>query len=403
MLNNNPSFKGLSSFIESRVLLNKALVDASVDIPWVVKSNNPEERRERLSRAGMGWSIGFATPFLTLPITNRMALKGIAKTYKSYLNKENNIIEISNADLKDIKSTEKALKDIAHKYQFDSVDIIKKCGGYENFRKRILNSKTAVRAFDYLFTAGCLGCIGYFNNWMTKKKTGRSGFSAEFKMADKAIIEKRADAYKKRECLMKASFASLLTLLCASTLITRKAILTNAQKGLLGRLNKYSHKFDYDDGILMKRLPMFLTMMVAYYGVASASRNGTEVKDNLIRSSIGGLTFFGGDLLIGSILAQLSDKFLNTKIINKECEHNFINKIIPPHKHLKDMVGRDRKIATLLFWINMISLSSIIGFGVPNFINKMIRLDVRKDVSKSQVKFVVDNCSKVFKDFKLNQ
>lgn len=34
---NNISHKGISSFIESRVLINKALVDASIDIPWVVK------------------------------------------------------------------------------------------------------------------------------------------------------------------------------------------------------------------------------------------------------------------------------------------------------------------------------------------------------------------------------
>ena len=381
---NNISHKGISSFIESRVLINKALVDASIDIPWVVKSNNSDERRERLSRAGIGWCIGFATPFITLPVTNRLALKGIAKTYKSFLNKENNIIQISNSDLATAPKTEQALKELAEKYKFSPDDIIKKCGGYEKFRKRMINSKTAVRAFDYLFTAGCLGAIGYFNNWMTKKKTGRSGFSAEFNMAEKSIIEKRAEGYKKREMLMKTSFASLLTLLCASTLITRKALLSNSQKGILGKLNKHSHLFDYDDGILMKRLPMFLTMMAAYYGVASASRNSTEMKDNLIRSSIGGITFFGGDILIGILLAQISDKFFNTKIINKECEQNFINKILPPHKHLKVMSGRDRKVGTLLFWINMASLSAIIGFGVPAFINKMILKDVEKAKSDNQ-------------------
>lgn len=147
---NNISHKGISSFIESRVLINKALVDASIDIPWVVKSNNSDERRERLSRAGIGWCIGFATPFITLPVTNRPALKGIAKTYKSFLNKENNIIQISNSDLATAPKTEQALKELAEKYKFSPDDIIKKCGGYEKFRKRMINSKTAVRAFDYL-------------------------------------------------------------------------------------------------------------------------------------------------------------------------------------------------------------------------------------------------------------
>lgn len=121
--------------------------------------------RERLSRAGIGWCIGFATPFITLPVTNRLALKGIAKTYKSFLNNENNIIQISNSDLATAEKAEQALKQLAEQYKFSPGDIIKKCGGYEKFRKRMINSKTAVRAFDYLFTAGCLGAIGYFNNW----------------------------------------------------------------------------------------------------------------------------------------------------------------------------------------------------------------------------------------------
>ena len=46
--------------------------------------------------------------------------------------------------------------------------------------------------------------------------------------------------------------------------------------------------------------------------------------------------------------------------------------------------GRDRKVGTLLFWINMASLSAIIGFGVPAFINKMILKDVEKAKSDNQ-------------------
>lgn len=40
---------------------------------------------------------------------------------------------------------------------------------------RMINSKTALRAYDYLFTAGRLGAIGYFNNWMTKKRLAEAG------------------------------------------------------------------------------------------------------------------------------------------------------------------------------------------------------------------------------------
>lgn len=366
----------ISSFIESRILINKALVDASIDVPTVLMSNNKTERKERMRRAGIGWTIGFATPFVTLPLTNRISLLG---TTKNFLSKENSIIEISNKDLCSAEKTKNALKTLAVKYKFNPEDIVRKCGGVENFRKKIINAKTGVRAFDYFFTAGSLGCIGYFNNYITRKNTGQKGFSAEFEMANKETVEKRAADYDKRERLMKTSFAALLTFLTASTLLTRKALVSNSQKGILGKLNKNSHLFDYDDGILMKRLPMFLAMMTAYYGVASASRNNTEVKDNLIRSAAGCSAFFGGDLIIGSILARLSDNLLNTELIDKNCNKNFVNKIIPPVKHLKDLSGRSRKIGTAIFWINMASLSGIIGFGVPSIINSMIKRDVIKN------------------------
>jgi len=367
----------ISSFIESRVLINKALVDASVDVPTVLLANNRTEQKERLRRASVGWSIGFATPFVTLPLTNRISTLSITKNPFS---RENNIIQISNKELNTVENTQDALKKIAEKYKFNPEEIIKRCGGIKKFRKKLINAKTGVRAFDYLFTAGSLGCIGYFNNYMTRKKTGQNGFSAEFEMADREAVEKRAANYDKREKLMKTSFAALLTLLTASTLLTRKAIVTNSQKGFLGKLNKHSHLFNYDDGILMKRLPMFLTMMVAYYGVASASRNYTEMKDNLVRSIAGGGAFFGGDILIGSILAQLSDKYLNTAIIDKNCSKNWINKLIPPVKHLKDLNGRSKQAGTVIFWMNMASLSAIIGFGVPSLLNKMIKKDVEKSI-----------------------
>lgn len=397
---NKPEFRGISSFIESKVLINKALIDASADIPMVLKANNKDERRERFNRAALCWSIGFLTPFVTLPVTNRLALKFITKTYKSWMGKENNIIQISNRDLRTVKAMREGLEKLEVKYKFNLDEIVQKAGGDEALRKKLLNAKTAVRMFDYSFTAGLLGSIGFFNNWLTKRKTGRDGFSAEFKMADKSVIDKRAQDYKKREKKMKLSFASLVGFLTLTPLLTRKAILNNSQKGIKGILNKYAHKFDYDNGILMKRLPMFLAIMTAYYGVASASRNNTEMKDNLVRSAAGTGMFFGGDVIMGSVFARLSDKFLKTDIIDKNCEKNMFNKILPPNKHLVDLTGRSRTIGTALFWLNMACLSGLIGFGVPTLLNKMIKRDVEKDSAKSYNNFVEYN---TFKDFKISQ
>ena len=125
-------FQGITSFIESRVLINKALLDASADVPVVIMANNKNERRERFNRVAIGWSLGFLSPFITLPLTNRLALKYVAKTYKNFFNKENKIIEISNAMLKTEKSAKNAIQQMASKNNFNAEELASECGGYEN-------------------------------------------------------------------------------------------------------------------------------------------------------------------------------------------------------------------------------------------------------------------------------
>lgn len=83
--------------------------------------------------------------------------------------------------------------------------------------------------------------------------------------------------------------------------------------------------------------------------------------------------FFGGDLIIGSTLARLSDKYLKTEILDKNAPKTLLNKLVPPTRHLKDLSGSSRKIGTGLFWINMALLSLSLGFGVPALLNKMIK------------------------------
>lgn len=397
-----PTFRGISSFIESKVLINKALVDASVDVPMLIMTNNKEERRERASRMSIGWSLAFLSPFVTLPLTNRLALKFITKTYKNFWGKENRIIEISNKFLKTEESVKNALTVQGKKYGFDSEQIAQKAGGFENLRKRLITAKNAVLSFDLVFTTGSLGGIGYFNNWLTKKKTGRSGFSAEFNMADNSVTDKRAEKFKKQAPIRAASVIALVLSLGALPVFLRKGLINNSQKGFTGKLNKIAHWFDYDSGICMKRFPLFLSIMGAYYSLACASRNKTELKDNIIRSMCGGLVFFGGDLIIGSTLAQLADKYLKTSIIDKNCPKNLVNRIIPPIKHIKDLNGRSKQTATAIFWVNMAILSASLGFGMPALLNKMIKKDVLKDVTNPEQKIkAIPISNKIFKDFSL--
>lgn len=307
-----------------------------------------------------------------LPIANRLAMKYVAKLSTQFLSKENKLIELSNQYLIGAKETEKGIKELG----VDVSQLLKKGLNYEQIRKKLINAKNAVLSFDFLFTSGALGSIGFINNYLTKKKTGRDGFSAEFNMADKGIIDRRAERYKKSEKYRKASFVTLLVLLAVVPLALKKGL---SAQNVSKFVRDWAPAFDYTDGIMMKRLPLFLATLTAYYGVSVASRNRTELKDNLIRAGVAQSVFYGGDIVIGSFLGLLSDKFLHTNIIDRNPQSLLVNKIIPPAKPLKALQGKSKALGAAQFWLNIISLSLIMGFGTPHLINKMIKKDVKKD------------------------
>ena len=384
---NLPNFKGnpivgLATYLDERVLLGKAFLDViALDAPQIIMANNSEERREKFNKASFSFILGYLSPLVTLPLTNRLAMKHIAKLTKNFVAKDSNLIQLSNKYLVNKEETKKGIELLSKKLKTDYKPLLDKVGGdYEVLRKKLINAKNSVLAFDLLFTSASIGCVGFFNNWQTKRKTKQDGFSAEFSMADKDIVEKRAESFKKKEPLRKAMWLVILAGLTASPILLKKGLTSQQSTKFNNYIKKIASKFDYTDGIFMSRLPFFMSACAMYSGLILASRNQTEMKDTTIRSTASTIAYFGGDILIGSILGRLSDKYLKTDLMKKDIEKSFLNKLIPPTKRLRDLSPRDKKIGATLYWINLAVLSACMGFGIPYLINKMIRRDVEKDV-----------------------
>lgn len=378
---NLQAFKGnplvsTAAFLDSRVLMNKAALDVACDVPIVLNANNKVERRERFNRAIIPWLIAYASPFITLPLTNRLAMKHIAKL-SSFNGKEANLIKISNKFLTSNELLKNGVKEISQKFDINLSEVLKKCNGdYEVLRKKLTSAKTAVSSFDFLFTTFMAGSIGFLNNAQTKKKTGQKGFSAEFEMADKQTVEARTEGFNKTSDKFKKAYIGTLAGLTLLPLALRKGMLANNPTKLNSLIKKHADKFDYKDGIFMSRFPFFLMAVGSYLGIFGASRNETEIKDNAIRSVFSLTAFFGGDLLIGSTLARLSDKFLKTDLLEKNAPKTLLNKIVPPTKKLENLTGRSKNIGAALFWINLASLAGFMGWALPLTLNKMIKKDV---------------------------
>lgn len=391
----NQSFKGLSPYnitlaLEENVLLNKALFDITgSDVPWVIMANNKEERRERLNRAILSFSLIFVSPLLILPFINRFAMRHIGKLTPKLFSKEYNAIRLSNEYLLSAEKTKAGLEELSKKMKIDFSSIVNKVGGdYEKLRHKIISAKNTVLSSDLLLLAGSFGSIGFFNDWQTKKKTGQIGYSAEMEMADKEIIEKRAEKHEKTSKIKLGIFlASIAAVATVVPLTVRHGLISKNSSKITAFVKKYASKFDYTNAIFAKRLPLAIGLAIAHLGIILASRNKTEVKDNAIRSSTGFAIFFGGDIIMSSLLGRLSDKYLKTEIIKQHENKNFLSKILPPIKTIKELESAENKksakIAAVLFWINFISMSALSGFGTPYLINKIIKKDVQKDVEKA--------------------
>lgn len=390
------SLFNLTSGLESNVLLNKAIFDITgSDIPWVVMANNKEERRERINRGALSVLMVFISPLVALPFVNRFAMKYVVKLTPKLFHEQYNAVKLSNEWLKSEKETREGLDNLAKELKekninLDIADLVKRAGegGYESLRKKIISAKNIVLGFDMLMVAGVFGHIGFYNDWQTKRKTGKHGFSAEFEMADNEVVEKRA---KKQEQIKKAKYIGFLSALTASgivlPLVVRHGLSSSSKTNLI---KKHGEIFDYKDAIFMSRWPMALSFVTAHVGVFLASRNTSEMKDNAIRSSTAISIFFLGDLLLASILGQLSDKFLGTQVINRTPKNkNILHGILPPAKALKTLKNindpRTKAISTAIFWFNFIILSILSGFIAPAIINKIVKKDVSADVEKAKI------------------
>lgn len=392
--NKQPQFRGITESVMGNIFLNKALFDlTSSDIPWVVMANNDEERRERINRSALSIGMVFVSPLIILPFVNRFAMKNIVGLTPKLFSKQYNAIKLSNKDLVSAEKTKAGLETLSKESKMDFTPVIEKVGGdYDKLRKKISTAKNIVLGTDLLLIAGSFGHIGFFNNWQTKKKTGQNGYSAELKMADKEVIEKRAEKYKRNEKIRYGAFLTALTALVVGVPMAIKHGLGSQSVNKFSNfVKKHGDKFDYKDAIFMSRLPMALSFLAAHFGIFMASRNNTERKDNVIRSSATLSIFFLGDILLASLLGRLSDKYLKTSLIKHDNDKNLLNKILPPIKNLNEIKNtgpsktdllKSVKIAKGIFWLNFAVLSGLMGVVTPYLINKIIKKDVSQSVNE---------------------
>lgn len=392
---NNISFKGLgtvaSSEVQNNAMLNRSLIDMfGVCVPWAIMANNKDEKREKIIRFSIGFAIPFLTPFVILPILNKSAMKYIAKITTKFNSNDYKAIWLSNKFLKNSSDTSTGLKDLALKYHLNEKEVLKFCNNsYETLRKKLIKSKNAVMLCDLLFTSVVWANAQWISNQATKFLTGKKGSSAEYSMANKELVEKRAETHEKNK---KKKWLGVMGLCTAMSIVTaglvNKSLLTKKTGGFLKYVQDKAVNFDYKKGVYMPKFPLFL---VAFFGAGlgtlSAARNKTELKDLSIRVGSLDALYFTGDLAIASILSRLCDKTFKTDLMKKEySKNNLWNKIFPPAQKIDEITNiKSKKYALGIYWASMLSLMGLLGFAVPAITNKLTRKDIEQDLAKQSL------------------
>lgn len=413
----NGGFYNTTGELEKNIILSRAIIDlAGCDVPWVVMANNKHERIERARRYTIVFILGFLSPIALVPGLNRFAMKYMVKLTKNFWAHNHKAMHLSNKYLVSAAKTKEGLKKLAKKTTNGPIEafyykltgkkqaqtglnlkeLLAQSGGdWEKLRQKLIDAKNSVLCIDFLMQGVALGSLGFVNNYLTKKKTGESGFSAEFKMADKKIVEKRADDYEKNKFVRYAGFLAMTLGLGTLIPLALKKGLRASDASKFGNLvKKHADKFDYEKGIYMSRIAfLVLCCVMNHGGLLIASRNKTEAKDVTIRMGGADIVFFGGDLLIASLLANMSDRLFKTKLINhdEKTEKSLFRKIFPkvkPIRVINELVDEgklpaiNKKLATGFYWANLGILALTLGYIIPTLINKIIKTDVKKDVEK---------------------
>ncbi len=392
-----------TSRIQENTVFNRGIMDlGGVALPQAAMANNHVEAVERSAKSFFYFFVAFMSPFVTLPLSNKFALSKVFKITKNFNSKENEIIQLSYDYLKG--STQhmiKGIKELSQKLtekdkNFKGFDTIlqKYKGKEELLKEQLVKAKTNVFGSDYLFTGFLMGSNPWIMNELTKKFTGRTGYSGEYEMANDNYTKANAREHEKNKLKKYLTFVgATLAQAILFPLVLKKSLLAKDPKGFLKIIKEKTPSFDYTGGKFMKMLPFFmLTTMCEIPSILLSSRDALEAKDWAIRLSVITAAFFGGDAALNSITGRFMDKFLGTKIIDREKmqKGTVISKLFPPIKRLddiekikgisKDTLNKTKKLGLTMYWGNLGVIMLFLGIGLPKILNAMLKENVESDL-----------------------
>lgn len=402
-------FYNLTAKVQENTVLNRGLVDIGVAAPYVLMSNNKDEKIERSAMFVFYFISAFMAPFVLLPFFNKtfLARNGIIKNFN---NNERKIIEVSkkyltkdaNYLLEGIRETAKKLETEAEKngkkikVQEDFENVINRFKDKNVLKDKLIKAHENILSSDFLATAWMWCATPWATAKITKLRTNRSGFSATYKMIDEEQSKKNAEKHEqaKRKKLLISAVIATVPAVVFPKLATKGF---KDKSGILSSIvKKYPEHFNYTKGIFLSKAIFAGMWLLCDYPVSLVSaRDKYERRDRAIRNMANLVVFFGGDFVLNNAIGRLSDKYLKTQIMDMSKlrpDAGFFKKLMMSPKNFAELedsakipthiLKRTKSVGATMYWATLVANMLILGFGVPALLNKMLKKSVKEDTAK---------------------
>jgi len=401
--------------IESNTLLNRGIVDVfGYAVPTAINANNKDEARERALASCVYFTVAFLSPLVVLPLANKVLLKQAGIT-KGMQDKGVEIVRLSKKYLvKDSKEMLKGLEELKFdlknhpsnktKEKFKNVDkdfqgVLDRFPDKEELREKLLKAHTKIAIADYVVTGSLLIAECFGVKELTKILTGRTGFSAEYKMAEDDYTKKNAQKHEQnKKTKILASVAIMLGGAVAANRFVQKSFLKQNPQGLMKWVKNNADKFNYTDGKFMRVLPYFLiTLFGDIPPYLLSARDKYERRDSAARTTLCMSVFFGGDALLSGVFGRVFDKAFKTKLVNTEGLNEklgFFKRATAPIYTLeelrkkttwdKNLLKRTQKFGMGMYWLNLALVILTLGIAMPKVLNHILKRSVDEDLKAKQ-------------------
>jgi len=379
-----------------------------VELPFALMANNDDEKTERFMRMTWFMLASFVAPVITMPFINKQVLKRVIKDIKP---EEKAILRVSKKYLTKgadymIEGFNKTKGELEKNKKFEGVsehfdNVLERYKGKEEqLREKLIKAHQQIFSLDFA-VASVLAVINpWVMNYVTEKRTKRVGYVGEFKMAGKDYTDKTSEKHQKiKNVKMAISIALPLVQALLIPRMLAKSMLKPAEK--LGSMGKFfknkAHLFDYTGAIYASKAAYFGIMAFGDFpSYMLACRDKHELKLRFSGFGFVLATLFACEPVLNNLAGRFSDWKFGTALMNRKGFENagFLKNLLMPVKSLKDINMSSaskltKKAALGMYWGNFALTTTVLGFGLPFILNKVLK----KDVTEAQKKFL-DGTSK---------